>query len=60
MNVNVVWDGGLKFVGTSETGRQMLMDAPAAAGGEGKGPQPTETLLMAVGGCTGNQCRQNP
>jgi putative redox protein len=42
----------MKFVGVSDSGHSMVMDT-SAAGGEDTAAKPMETLLMALGGCTG-------
>ncbi|HEY5717714.1 MAG TPA: OsmC family protein [Motiliproteus sp.] len=52
MEVKVQWGGNAKFVGTSGTGHQVVMDGPADHGGENHGPRPMEMLLLGLGGCT--------
>jgi putative redox protein len=50
-HVKLAWKGeGLLFVGASERGR---VDLASSLDDEGRGPTPTETLLIALGGCTG-------
>lgn len=51
--ITVDWAGAMAFTGRTEEGHGILMDASPAVGGEGKGPRPTELLLVALGGCTG-------
>ena len=53
MNGLVRWISGLQFRGTAESGPAITMDAGAEHGGEGTGPSPMETVLLALGGCTG-------
>ncbi len=49
---NVAWKGKMSFVGTLDSGHQVLMDAPADVGGEASGPRPIDLFLLALGGCT--------
>ncbi|MBO8169676.1 MAG: OsmC family protein [Thermoanaerobacteraceae bacterium] len=53
MKATVSWKGNMAFEGQSGSGHRILMDAPAKAGGEDRGPSPMETVLMSLGGCTG-------
>jgi putative redox protein len=53
MEVKVVWQEGLRFIGLPPSGHAVLMDGARDAGGEDSAPRPTELLLLAVGGCTG-------
>ncbi len=53
MQVKVVWQEGLRFVGLPPSGHAVLMDGAKEVGGEDSGPRPTELLLIALGGCTG-------
>ena len=50
MKIKVGWSDGMSFVGTSDSGYQIMMDAPAEFGGLDKGPRPMEMLLLGVGG----------
>lgn len=49
----IKWRGKMLFEGISPFGHSILMDAKPEVGGEDKGPQPMEVLLLALGGCTG-------
>ena len=49
----IKWKGKMLFEGISPSGHSILMDAKPEVGGEDKGPQPMEVLLLALGGCTG-------
>lgn len=51
--MNVRWEGGMRFVATSEEGDSVTMDADPEGGGQGQGFRPIKLLLAALGGCTG-------
>ncbi|NSW51785.1 MAG: OsmC family protein [Anaerolineae bacterium] len=52
MNAKVTWKGsGMAFEGTGKKGYSITM-----GGKEEPGSSPMETLLMALGGCTGMDC----
>ena len=53
MNATVRWTSGLQFRGTAESGPAITLDATPEHGGGGGGPSPMETVLLALGGCTG-------
>lgn len=53
MQVKVVWQDGLCFLGLPPSGHAVVMDGARDVGGEDSGPRPTELLLIALGGCTG-------
>lgn len=53
MQVKVVWQDGLRFLGLPPSGHAVVMDGARDVGGEDSGPRPTELLLIALGGCTG-------
>jgi putative redox protein len=44
---------GMAFRGLDQHGLQIVMDATADVGGQGRGPKPVDALAMALGGCTG-------
>ena len=48
----VVWAGGMRFVGTGGSGHEVAMDAAEPHGGD-SAARPVETLLCALGVCTG-------
>jgi putative redox protein len=50
---NIVLVDGMQFVGSSDSGHAVLMDAPGSVGGNNSAPTPMELLLSAFGGCTG-------
>lgn len=49
MKVKVEWDSGLRFLATPDSGHSVILDS---AEGD-SGPRPMETVLIALGGCTG-------
>ena len=53
MNAAVRWVREMQFTGTGEAGTSITMDARPEHGGVGAGPSPMETVLLALGGCTG-------
>jgi putative redox protein len=53
MKATVRWAKHMRFVGTPESGAQLTLDALPEHGGTGQGPSPMETVLVALGGCTG-------
>jgi putative redox protein len=53
MNATVRWATGMRFEGTAESGARITLDALPEHGGTGQGPSPMETVLLALGGCTG-------
>jgi putative redox protein len=52
MNATVRWTNGMRFAGTA-SGPSITMDARPEHGGTGAGPSPMETVLLALGACTG-------
>lgn len=44
---------GLQFRGLSEDGHTLVIDPGSDHGGRDEGPTPMETVLMALGACTG-------
>ncbi|TNF55780.1 OsmC family peroxiredoxin [bacterium] len=50
---NIVFVKGMQFVGTSDSGHAVVMDAPESVGGSDSGQTPMEFLLTAFGGCSG-------
>ena len=53
MHADVKWIDGLTFMATATSGHGLILDAPVASGGNGRGPSPMELLLMGAGSCTG-------
>lgn len=51
-NVRVRWSGKRQFTGWDKAGHGVVMDAPAAYGGEGTGARPLELLLYGLAACT--------
>jgi putative redox protein len=54
MNATIRWTHSLQFSGEgAAAGVPIIMDAMPEHGGAGSGPSPMETVLLALGGCTG-------
>lgn len=53
VTARVKWTGGLQFVGESETGHAIVLDAGKEDGGTDMGMQPMELLLIGIGSCSG-------
>ncbi len=53
MNAIVRWTKVMQFSGAGAAGTTITMDARPEHGGLGAGPSPMETVLLALGGCTG-------
>jgi putative redox protein len=53
MNATVRWTEGMSFTATPESGATITLDTLPEHGGAGRGPSPMETVLLALGGCTG-------
>ncbi|MBO67544.1 MAG: hypothetical protein CL398_04460 [Acidiferrobacteraceae bacterium] len=52
MDARIDWIKGMNFVGESEGGHKLLMDATADFGGNDLAQNPMETVLIGLGGCT--------
>jgi len=52
MKARVKWVEQASFLGETESGHGVVMDAAPAAGGRNLGPRPMEMLLLGAGGCT--------
>lgn len=53
LGVTVYWTPPRRFAGIGTVGAPVAMDARPEQTGEGSGPTPMETVLMALAGCTG-------
>lgn len=53
MKAEVTWVDGMRFLGRSESGHSVVMDARPEVGGSNTAPSPMEMVLMALGGCSG-------
>ncbi|KAF0185163.1 MAG: putative redox protein [Nitrospirae bacterium] len=53
VTARVKWTGGMQFVGESETGHAIVLDASPDDGGTDSGMRPMELLLVGVGSCSG-------
>ncbi len=52
MQAKVVWDHGLTFEGTADTGFSVPLGASASVGGDEDGFRPMELLATGLAGCT--------
>jgi len=46
-------EDGMRFVGHTDDGHAIPMDAAEAGGGKNSGPRPTEVMLSSLAGCSG-------
>ncbi len=53
MEAKVKWEGGMQFLGETQSGHQVRMDAAEQVGGKNQASRPTELVLVGLGGCTG-------
>ena len=53
LTAKVTYVNGMQFIGDSESGHALVMDADPSAGGRNTGPKPMELLLISAGGCSG-------
>ncbi len=44
---------GMQFIGQGESGHVVVMDSDPKVGGQNSAARPVETMLCALGGCTG-------
>ena len=52
MKARVKWVEGMTFIGESESGHAVVMDASPDVGGRNLGPRPMEMLLLGTGCCS--------
>jgi len=52
MKARVKWIEKMAFIGESESGHAVVMDAASDVGGRNLGPRPMEMLLLGTGGCS--------
>lgn len=52
MKARVKWAENMTFIGESDSGHGVVMDAAPEIGGRNLGARPMELLLMGTGGCT--------
>lgn len=53
MTADVTLTAGMAFTAETGSGHAIVLDAAAHAGGQKRGPQPMEMLLVGLAGCTG-------
>lgn len=51
MKATINWQGEVKFVATSGSGHDVVIDGPPDHGGQNAGARPMELVLMGLGGC---------
>lgn len=52
MDAKVIWNKGLSFTGTADTGFTLPLDSAPAVGGNNQGFRPMELMAISLGGCT--------
>jgi len=52
MKARIKWIEQMAFLGETESGHSVVMDASPAIGGRNLGPRPMEMLLIGAGGCS--------
>lgn len=52
MDAKVIWDHGMTFEGTADTGFTVPLGTVPAVGGENDGFQPMELMAVSLAGCT--------
>ena len=52
INTKVIWQEGMHFSGTANSGFNIQLDAKKEVGGEGKGFLPMELMALSMAGCT--------
>ncbi len=52
MKASVIWDHGLSFAGTADSGFTVPLDADRTVGGEHDGFRPMELIAIGLAGCT--------
>ena len=51
-HATVIWQSGMKFSGTADSGHELVMDSAQETGGTNAGFRPMELLLVGMAGCT--------
>lgn len=52
MKAKIHWLNGKTFVGETDSGHAVVMDAALEVGGRNLGPRPMEMMLLGAGGCS--------
>ena len=52
MKTKIKWMEDVSFIGSSESGHEVVLDGPEELGGKGLGMRPMEMMLIGMGGCT--------
>jgi len=53
MKATVNWKENMTFIGASDSGFDVLMDADSSVGGDANGVRPMEMIALGLAGCTG-------
>lgn len=52
MQASVVWQGGMEFLASADSGHSITLDAAPDVGGQDHGSRPMELMAMSLAGCT--------
>lgn len=52
MDAAIKLDHGMRFMGSADSGFEVVMDSVASVGGDNSGPRPMELILIGLCGCT--------
>lgn len=52
MDAKVIWDQGMRFNGSADSGFRVALDSDPGAGGTDSGFRPLELLAISLAGCT--------
>ncbi len=53
VKAKIIFNQGLSFTGTADSGHKVEMDGPGEHGGADSAASPMELVLIGLGGCTG-------
>lgn len=52
MNAVVQWQSDMKFIGSADSGHEIVLDSDASVGGHDEGIRPLELMALSLAGCT--------
>ena len=52
MKASVIWQGGMEFQGSADSGHTITLDAAPDVGGQDHGSRPMELMALSLAGCT--------
>lgn len=52
MDTRVIWQDGMRFEATADSGHTVVMDSDEGSGGTDLAARPMELMAMSLGGCT--------